>query len=108
MFRNQPEQSLIQEGELTGLMSVVSNHFHILGHVPAREEVDDAELHRRMVVLYGDEKTPAEVRNVTKSGDQTLVGERIRFWIDKEQVEVIKARVPAPVSEGAVPFAPKF
>ena len=37
--------------------AVVSNHFHILVHVPAREEVDDAELHRRMVALYGATRT---------------------------------------------------
>ena len=60
-----------------------------------------ASYHRAngMVVLYGDEKTPAEVRNVTKSGDQTLVGERIRFWIDKEQVEVLKVKITTPTGE---------
>ena len=61
-----------------------------------------------MVILYGDANRPAEVRDEAKYDDQSVIGEKIKFWIDKEQVEVIKARVSAPVSEGAVPFAPKF
>lgn len=61
-----------------------------------------------MVILYGDANRPAEVRDEAKYDDQSVIGEKIKFWIDKEQVEVIKARVSAPVSEGAVPFSPKF
>jgi REP element-mobilizing transposase RayT len=33
--------------------AVMSNHFHLLVEVPERGEVDDAELVRRMTILYG-------------------------------------------------------
>ena len=35
---------------------VMDNHFHILVKVPIRKDVDDAELDRRIAVLYGDTK----------------------------------------------------
>jgi len=53
-----------------------------------------------MVVLYGDDKTVAEVHDTSKDGDQTVKGSKIKFWIDSEQVEVIDARISAPVSGG--------
>ena len=55
-----------------------------------------------MVVLYGDSKTDAEVRDVdeAKGEDQVVKGSTIKFWIDSEQVEVIDARISAPVSGG--------
>ena len=62
-----------------------------------------------MVVLYGDANRPAEVRDEAKFDDQVVKGSKIKFWIDKEQVEVIKADISAPVSEGQMPIAaPKF
>ena len=61
-----------------------------------------------MVILYGDANRPAEVRDEAKYDDQSVIGEKIKFWIDKEQVEVIKARISAPVGEGSVPFETKF
>ena len=51
-----------------------------------------------MVVLYGDEKAPAEVRDESKGEDQIVKGSTIKFWIDSEQVEVVDARISAPVS----------
>ena len=42
--------------------AVMSNHFHLLVEVPERGEVDEAELVRRMTVLYGQ----AHVSNVRK------------------------------------------
>lgn len=38
---------------------VMDNHFHILVKVPTRKDVDDAELDRRIAVLYGDVKAGA-------------------------------------------------
>ena len=53
-----------------------------------------------MVVLYGDDKSPAEVRDESKDEDQVVKGSQIKFWIDSEQVEVVDARISAPVSGG--------
>ena len=53
-----------------------------------------------MVILQGDGKTPAIVRDESKVDDQTVVGDKIRFWIDKEQVEVLKAHITVPVQGG--------
>ena len=41
---------------------VMDNHFHILVKVPRREEVDDAELDRRVAALYGEVKANAITR----------------------------------------------
>lgn len=41
---------------------VMDNHFHILVKVPIRKDVDDAELDRRITVLYGDAKAEAIFR----------------------------------------------
>lgn len=51
-----------------------------------------------MVVLYGDETTPAIVRDESKVEDQTVVGEKIKFWTGTEQVEVLKAHITAPTA----------
>ena len=53
-----------------------------------------------MVVLYGDDNAPAEVRNESKGDDQVVKGSKIKFWIDSEQVEVVDARISAPVTGG--------
>lgn len=50
-----------------------------------------------MVILYGNEETPAVVRDESEKGTQSVVGERIRLWIDSERVEVLKANISAPV-----------
>ena len=52
-----------------------------------------------MVVLYGSGRKAAEVREELKSGDRVIKGEKIKFWIDSEQVEIIKSDITAP-SEG--------
>lgn len=52
-----------------------------------------------MVVLYGSGGRAAEVREELKSGDRVIKGEKIKFWIDSEQVEIIKSDITAP-SEG--------
>ena len=36
--------------------TILDNHFHLLVHIPVRQEVDDAELERRVRILWGDEK----------------------------------------------------
>ena len=36
--------------------AILDNHFHLLVHIPTRQEVDDAELERRVRILWGDEK----------------------------------------------------
>ena len=55
-----------------------------------------------MVVLYGDDNIAAEVRDEDEGGgeDQVVKGSKIKFWIDSEQVEVLDARISAPVSGG--------
>ena len=50
-----------------------------------------------MVVLYGAADAPAEVRDEAKEQDQSVKGERIKFWIGAEQVEVLDAQIRAPV-----------
>lgn len=39
--------------------ALMDNHFHLLVRVPAKRDVDDTELHRRMVFLYGQKRTDA-------------------------------------------------
>ena len=41
--------------------AIMSNHFHVLVEVPERGEVGEAELLRRMTVLYGDANVAARV-----------------------------------------------
>ena len=60
---------------------VMDNHFHILVKVPKRQEVDDAELDRRLAVLYGDVKANAIRRRwndlaATESGAALVQRER--------------------------------
>ena len=53
-----------------------------------------------MVILYGDDKTIAEVIDGSKGEDQSVRGSKIKFWTMSEQVEVLDARISAPVSGG--------
>ena len=60
---------------------VMDNHFHLLVKVPRRQEVDDAELDRRLAVLYGDVKANAIRRRwndlaATESGADIVRHER--------------------------------
>ena len=36
--------------------TILDNHFHLLVHIPVRQDIDDAELERRVRILWGDEK----------------------------------------------------
>ena len=47
--------------------AILDNHFHLLVHIPARQEINDAELERRVRILWGQKK--AEERF-----------DRWRFW----------------------------
>jgi Transposase and inactivated derivatives len=40
--------------------AILDNHFHLLVHIPVRQEVDDAELERRVRILWGDEKAETQ------------------------------------------------
>ena len=53
-----------------------------------------------MVILYGDDKTIAEVIDKSKGEDQAVRGSKIKFWTMSEQVEVLDARISSPVSGG--------
>ena len=60
-----------------------------------------ASYHRQagMVVLYADEKNAelkAEVTDADKGEKKTVRGEKIKFWINSEQVEVTGAVIDAP------------
>lgn len=60
-----------------------------------------ASYHRApgMVILYGDDKTAAEVRDtMSEKGDQVVRGNKIKFWTATEQVEVLEAEISAPSS----------
>lgn len=50
-----------------------------------------------MVVLYGNADTPAIVRDESRVDDQEIVGEKIKFWVNSKQIEVLKAHIKAPV-----------
>ena len=53
-----------------------------------------------MVVLYGDDTSPAEVRDEAKGADQVVRGSKIKFWTTSEQIEILDASIKAPVSGG--------
>lgn len=53
-----------------------------------------------MVVLYGGEDAPAEVREVHPGGDRVVRGSKIKFWTGSEQVEVVEAEISAPSRGG--------
>ena len=61
-----------------------------------------ASYHRQngMIVLYGDDKTAAEVRDESKAEDQVVRGSKIRFWTMSEQIEVLDAFISSPVDGG--------
>lgn len=54
-----------------------------------------------MVILYGDARHPAVVRDESKVDDQTVTGDKIKFWINRSQVEVLKAHITAPVGNAS-------
>lgn len=52
----------------------------------------------RLITLHGSAKKPAEIIDATPEGDRVLRGKKIRFWINKEQVEVDGADLTTPRS----------
>ena len=42
------------------------------------------------------------MRDESKVEDQVVIGDKIKFWTGSEQVEVLRARISAPTSGGAV------
>lgn len=55
-----------------------------------------------LVVLYSGDGIPAEVVDHSKEKPQVVKGEKIRFWIDSEQVEVLKADISGPAPTGSM------
>lgn len=53
-----------------------------------------------MIVLYAGDGAPAEVRDETPKGPQTVRGKKIKFWTESEQVEVMESEVSAPAMGG--------
>ena len=49
-----------------------------------------------MIVLYAGDGVPAEVRDETPKGPQTVRGKKIKFWTESEQVEVMESEISAP------------
>jgi lipopolysaccharide transport protein LptA len=53
-----------------------------------------------MVVLYGDDGAPAEVREEHPDGARVVKGKKIKFWTGSEQVEVMEAEMSTPSKGG--------
>ena len=53
-----------------------------------------------LVVLHGTDGAPAQVMDETPDGVRSVRGRKIRFWINREQVEVLDADLSAPRPSG--------
>lgn len=53
---------------------------------------------KRLITLHGSEGKPARIVDSTPDGDRVVEGLKIRFWINREQVEVLNAVLSAPTS----------
>ena len=53
-----------------------------------------------LIVLHGAEGAPALVLDESPEGDRSVRGRKIRFWINREQVEVVEADLSAPKPAG--------
>lgn len=53
-----------------------------------------------LVVLYSNDEIKAEVRDEKPEGNQMVRGEKIKFWINSEQIEVVKAEIETPTQGG--------
>ena len=53
-----------------------------------------------MVVLYGGDGEPAEVREEHPEGPRVVKGRKIKFWTGSEQVEVMEAEMSTPSKGG--------
>jgi len=60
-----------------------------------------------MVVLYAGGGRNAEIRDESKTEDQTILGSKIKFWIDNEQVEILDAAISAPTDGAGLSVLPK-
>ena len=63
----------------------------------------DKVIYRRdngLVILHGAQGAPATVIEDTAAGERSVRGRKIRFWVDREQVEVIEADISAPKTSG--------
>ncbi len=93
-------------------MNVASNALNriaAMGHVALtngtkRAYGEKVTYHRDagLVVLHGSEAEPARVVDETQDGARTVTGRKIRFWINREQVEVLDAVLSGPRPEGGV------
>jgi lipopolysaccharide export system protein LptA len=83
-----------------GLHRIVAIGNVVLTNEARRAYADRMSYYRAdgMVVLYGKDGRAAEVREEAKDGDRVVKGEKIKFWIDSEQVEIIKSDITAPSS----------
>ena len=54
-----------------------------------------------MVVLYAGDGAAAEVRDVTPDGDRIVRGNKIKFWTNTRQVEVLEAEITTPAQDAA-------
>ena len=64
-----------------------------------RRAYGDSVTYRRdigLVVLRGTDDAPAIVSETADSGERTVRGRKIRFWVNQEQVEVVEAVISAP------------
>ncbi len=55
-----------------------------------------------LVVLHGSDGADARVLDETPGGARTVSGRKIRFWIDREQVEVLDATLSSPKPDGGL------
>jgi len=53
-----------------------------------------------VVILYGSDGTPAEVREEHPDGSRIVKGKKIKFWTGSEQVEVMEAEMSTPTRGG--------
>ena len=79
------------------------NRIVALGHVALTNETRRAtgakvSYYRNpgMVVLYGGDGVTAEVRETTPEGDRIVRGNKIKYWTNAKQVEVLESEIVAP------------
>ena len=76
MFRRMMRKVEVFSGVKILTYAVLSNHIHILAHVPRRAKISDAELIRRLRVLYGKtfvDQYEALLKQARKDGNKAYV-----------------------------------
>lgn len=103
-YQMHADRAYVFMGETNDLKRVVA-----LGNVAITNDTKRAygaraSYYRRpgYVVLSSGSNTVAEVRNETPSGAQVLRGNKIRFWTESEQIEVLEANITTPMSGSAM------